>query len=136
MYNVSITRLRVRSIWYMPLFALHAIRSMTQAQQANGIIHTETRVERWDTHWTKTVWKDEGAMKDYRSSGAHQLAMRVLAQICSEASVSRWQQETPEVPGWETAHRHMLEHGKQSKVKHPSGFHLEGRVAPPLAREA
>ncbi len=133
MYNVSITRLRVRSIWFLPLFALHAMRSATQAMKSEGIVDFDTRVENPLTHWTKTVWKDEPAMKSFRNSGAHQLAMRLLSEVCSEASYTRWQQEPPDVPSWEEAHKAMLKQGNLSKLKKPSAFHLEGRTAPPLA---
>lgn len=132
MYTVSITRLRVRSIFYMPLFALHALRSGFQARSAEGIQDFATRVEAWDTHWTKTVWKEEGSMKRFRNTGAHQRAMRILAEICSEASYARWQQESPEPPTWEDAHKRMLAQGVLSKVKHPSAFHQAGRTAPAM----
>lgn len=130
MYTVSITRLRIRSIFYMPLFAIHALRSGAQAQRADGIQNIATRVETWNTHWTRTVWREEGAMKRFRNSGAHQLAMRVLAEICSEASYVRWQQETPDPPSWEEAQRHILAQGTLSKLRHPSAFHQSGRAAP------
>lgn len=133
MYNVSITRLRVRSIWFMPLFGLHAMRSGSQAAQADGIVDLSSRVEDPFTHWTRTVWKEESSMKNFRNSGAHQLAMRILAQICDEASYTRWQQETPDVPTWDDAHKAMLESGVLSKLKKPSAFHVAGNTAPPLA---
>lgn len=132
MYTISITRMRVRSIFYLPLFMLHALRSAAQAQQAQGIQDFATRVEAWDTHWTRTVWSEEGTMKRFRNSGAHQRAMRILSEICSEASYTRWEQETPEPPTWEEAQRRMLAQGVLSKVKHPSSFHLAGRTAPEI----
>jgi quinol monooxygenase YgiN len=95
MYNVSITRLCVRSIFYMPLFILHAMRTMTQAQKAPGVLGVETRFEMGNVVWTKTVWTDEAAMKKYRGSGAHQAAMRLLSEMCSEAAYARWMQDTP-----------------------------------------
>jgi hypothetical protein len=130
MFNVSITRLRVRSIFYMPLFMLHAMRTMMQAQKAEGVLGVDTRFEKNNVVWTKTVWTDESAMKKYRGSGAHQIAMRLLSTICSEASVARWQQETAEMPSWEEAHRRMLTEGKLSKVKYPSPLHAAGKTAP------
>ncbi|MBK9601415.1 MAG: hypothetical protein IPO36_06145 [Anaerolineales bacterium] len=132
MYNVSITRLRVRSIFYMPVFLLHALRTGTQAQKADGILGVETRFEKNNVVWTKTVWADEDAMKKYRGSGAHQIAMRVLSELCNEASVARWQQLETDLPTWEDAHHRMLTEGKLSKVKHPSPLHAAGRTAPEL----
>ena len=40
MYNVSITRLRVRSIFYLPVFMLHAMRTMLQALNRKYIMET------------------------------------------------------------------------------------------------
>ena len=132
MYTVSITRLRVRSIFYMPLFMLHAMRTMTQAQKADGVQGVETRFEKNNVVWTKTVWSDESQMKKYRGSGAHQIAMRILSDICNEAAVARWQQVNAELPTWEEAHQRMLSEGKLSKVKHPSTLHAAGRTAPEM----
>lgn len=132
MYTVSITRLRVRSIFYLPVFMLHAFRTMTQAQKAKGVLGVDTRFEKNNVVWTKTVWADEMMMKNYRNMGAHQIAMRLLSTICSEASVARWQQEEPELPTWEEAHRRMLAEGKLSKVKYPSTLHTAGRTAPEI----
>lgn len=132
MYTVSITRLRVRSIFYMPLFMLHAMRTGSQAQKAEGVRGVETRFERNNVVWTKSVWADESAMKSYRGSGAHQIAMRILSEICNEASVARWQQADAELPTWEEAHRRMLSWGKLSKVKYPSTLHAAGCTAPEM----
>ena len=130
MYNVSITRLRVRSIFYMPVFMLHAMRTMTQAQKAEGVLGVDTRFEKGNVVWTKTVWEDEAAMKKYRNTGAHQIAMRLLSEMCSEASVVRWQQEETKLPTWEEAHQRILTEGKLSKVKHPSPLHAAGYTVP------
>ena len=130
MYNVSITRLRVRSIWYLPLFLLHAMRTSAQAQKAEGVLGAQTRFEKNNVVWTKTVWQDEALMKKYRGSGAHQAAMRLLSEMCSEASVTRWTQDTADLPTWEEAHRRMLTEGRLSKVKHPSPLQAAGRTAP------
>lgn len=132
MYNVSITRLRVRSIFYLPLFMLHAMRTMMQAQKADGVLGVDTRFEKNNVVWTKTAWTDEKMMKSYRGSGAHQIAMRLLSEICSEASVARWLQETSKLPTWEEAHQRMLTEGKLSKVKHPSPLQASGRTAPDM----
>jgi hypothetical protein len=132
MYTVSITRLRIRSIWYMPLFALHAMRTMSQAQSAEGKLAVDTRFEKDRVVWTKTVWRNEDAMKQYRGSGAHQVAMRLLSRICDEAAYVRWQQETETPPTWQEAHRRLLAEGKLSRVKAPSPMHAAGQAAPPL----
>jgi len=116
----------------MPLFMLHAMRTMTQAQKADGVQGVETRFEKNNVVWTKTIWADEAKMKEYRSSGAHQIAMRLLSEICNEASVARWQQADTQLPTWEEAHQQMLINGKLSKVKHPSTLQTAGHTAPEM----
>jgi hypothetical protein len=132
MYSVSITRLRLRSYLYLPLFMLHAMRSSRQAAAADGILGFETRNEAGRVFWTKTIWSEETNMKRFRGSGAHQLAMRLLSSICDEAAYTRWTQDSPELPTWEEAHSRMLREGHLSKVKHPSLLHAAGQTAPPL----
>ncbi|MFV9507294.1 MAG: hypothetical protein AB4911_22310 [Oscillochloridaceae bacterium umkhey_bin13] len=130
MYTVSITRLRVRSIIYMPLFMLHAMRTVRQVQKAQGVLGVETRFEQNNVVWTKTIWNAEADMKQYRNSGAHQIAMRLLSSICSEAAYVRWTQDEASLPSWEAAHQRLLNEGKLSKVKHPSPLHAAGKTAP------
>ena len=79
-----------------------------------------------------TVWRDETAMKKYRGSGAHQVAMRLLSEMCSEAAYVRWGQETPTLPTWEEAHQRILHEGKLSKVKRPSALQAAGKTAPDM----
>jgi hypothetical protein len=134
MYTVSITRLRIRTLRYLPLFALHAFRSGWQAREADGMVDFSTRAEDAYTHWTKTVWRNDAAMKQFRNHGAHQRAMRLLAEICSEAAYVRWEQQFPTVPTWEEAHEALLAQGKLSKLKHPSAAHLAGQTAPALSK--
>lgn len=130
MHLVSITRLRVRSVFLLPLFVWHALRTMAQAQRADGIVHIATRFEWGNVVWTKTVWRDATTMKGYRNGGAHRLAMRLLAELCSEAAVARWEQASPEAPSWATAHERLLRDGRLSHVKRPSPLHAAGHTAP------
>lgn len=133
MYFVSITRLRLRSIWYLPAFMWHALQSQQQSQAASGNLGFDSRAESGWVFWTQTIWTEEAAMKYFRNSGAHQAAMRHLANWCDEASYTHWVQATPEAPGWDVAHQRLLREGRLSKVKHPSPNHLAQRTAPPLA---
>jgi hypothetical protein len=118
------------------LFLLHAFRSGSQVRKADGLIAFDTRAEGERVFWTRTVWTDEAAMKRYRGSGAHQLAMRLLSRICDEAASTRWTQDSPQPPAWGEVHRRLLADGQLSRVKYPSPMHLAGQTAPDLAQEA
>ena len=59
-------------------------------------------------------------MSAYRIIPPHRNAMPKLLEWCDEASVVHWNQESAELPDWETAERRMADSGRLSKVNHPS----------------
>ena len=58
---VAITRLRVRSWRYLPMFFLQALRSTRQAATAEGNLATRLLRDRQNTLWTGTIWTTEVA---------------------------------------------------------------------------
>ncbi len=120
---VSLTRLRIRSIRFLPLFGFHAMRSLRQVRGADGFLVGALLQDRSWAFWTMTVWDGEESMRAYMISGDHKRAMPHLLEWCDEASIAHWTQEGREVPSWEEADRRMREQGRISKVRHPSGAH-------------
>ena len=69
MVFVSATRLRVRSVFFLPQFFWHTFRSQKQAKSTSGMLGGRLMLEaRW-VFWTVTVWESEGAMRTFRGSG-------------------------------------------------------------------
>ncbi len=128
---VSITRLRIRSLAYLPQFIVHALGSSLQAERAPGFLGGALMREPGNIFWTITIWQDDAAMNSYRTQGAHGRAMPRLLDWCNEASVAHWTQETAGVPSWQEAHRRMVELGRPSKVKHPSPAHFAHQIPAP-----
>ena len=128
---VSVTRLRIRSPWYLPAFFFYTLRATRQAREASGNKAVQLLPDAHRTFWTCTLWTDLEAMRAYVSAGAHRKSMKRLAHWCDEASVVHWEQDALELPDRDEAHRRMQEQGRPSKVDHPSAAHLAFRVAPP-----
>ena len=128
---VSVTRLRVRSMFYLPQFLVHALRSSRQAQHAAGFLGGRLMREARNAFWTVTVWSDAKNMEAYRTAGAHRDAMPKLLHWCDEASVAHWTQDSSAVPQWAEAHERMAENGRASKVNHPSADQTERRIPRP-----
>ena len=120
---VSLTRLRIRSFRFLPLFALHTRRSLRQVKCAPGFQTGAVLTDRRWTFWTMTAWDSEESMRQFMLSGSHKTAMPHLIEWCDEASVAHWTQEEPLVPSWEEADRRMRESGRASKVRNPSPQH-------------
>ena len=120
---VSLTRLRLRSIRFLPIFAVHALRSNRQVKKAPGFQSGALLPDRGFTFWTMTAWDTPESMRRYITTGDHKRAMPHLMHWCDEASVAHWEQAEPTLPTWEEADRRMRQTGRPSKVNHPSPNH-------------
>ncbi len=100
MAYVSITGLRLNSIFDAPRFWWHAIRSMSQARSAPGLISVDARTIN-GVHHTLTVWKDREAMRKFMVSGAHLKAMQSFKSLAG-GKVLGFEAET--APGWAEVH--------------------------------
>jgi len=117
---VSIIRLRVRFWRYLPSIFIQTFRAVRQAKAAQDSILVAVLRDAARTFWTRTVWKDEAAMRSFMVSGVHKTVMPRLLEWCDEASVVHWNQDLREPPSWPEAHRRMQKDGRRSKVRNPS----------------
>ena len=120
---VSLTRLRIRSIRFLPGFALYTMQAQRQLKRANGHLAGKLLADRSFTFWTLTAWDSEASMRAYMTNGAHKRAMPHLLNWCDQASVAHWTQPEMELPPWEEADRRMRANGRISKVRHPDPDH-------------
>jgi hypothetical protein len=130
---ISVTRLRIRSIFFLPQFLWHSFKSTQQVVRAGGFLCGKTLVNPGKVFWTVTAWESEATMNAYRTHSAHRDAMPKLLHWCDEASVVHWTQETPDLPTWQNAHQRMMATGRASKVNHPSAAQLENKFSAPVA---
>lgn len=82
---ISITRLKLRSFFYLPLFFYNAARSVNQIRNAKGLISGKTLVANWGlVHLTVTLWQDPEHMQKFMTTGAHLEAMKKGTKWCDE----------------------------------------------------
>ena len=126
---VSVTRLRIRRLLYMPQFLWHTRSAEKQASKAAGFLGGRLLVDRHRVYWTLTGWESEKAMKAYRGSGAHGAVMKRLPGWCDEAAYTHWESFDTAIPMWPEAYERLKNTGKLSRVEHPSRAH-EAREFP------
>jgi hypothetical protein len=126
----SITRLRVRGWRFAPLLMWRAFWAQRQARSADGCFAADVRTQAGGVFWTRTVWRDEKAMRAYMVAGAHGPAMAKLQHWCDEASLVHWDQEPATLPEWGEAETRLRDSGRVSRVRHPSPAHARGETLP------
>ena len=130
---ISITRLRVRSWFYLPPFLLRSLRAGYQAKRAPGNLGAKVLNDRRMVFWTCTGWDSEAAMRAFMLAPPHGPTMRKLLEWCDEAALVHWTQESSELPSWTEGHRRMQRDGRTSKVNHPTEAHRKFEIAAPPA---
>ncbi|MFL4471412.1 hypothetical protein ACERZ8_16580 [Tateyamaria armeniaca] len=105
---VSITGLRVKRWWLMPVFWRHAVPTFKDAQNAKGNIHSAVRrIGR--VHHTLTVWDSRADMLAYLRSARHAYAMRRFSSFAT-GRVYGYEAEVP--PDWDAALAQYHAHGR------------------------
>jgi len=117
---VSITRLRVRVWRYLPGFVIQSLRAARQAKFADGSLAVSVLRDADRAFWTRTVWRDEAAMRSFMRSGVHRRIMARLPEWCDEAALAHWVQDDNEPASGAEAHRRLQKEGRRSRVDHPS----------------
>lgn len=131
MVFISVTRLRLRSPLYLPLFWWNVWLTTRQSINTPGFLGGQLLQDANRTFWTMTAWEEQAAMKIYRNSGAHRSVMPRLQDWCDEASVVHWQQTDSSLPNWAEAHRRLVADGFLTKLSHPSPAHLQRKIPQP-----
>jgi len=96
---VSITGLKPKSIWSYLLFWRHAVPSLSQAKQAEGLISVDVKKVNGYQH-TLSAWESRKYMLAYLKSGAHKKAMKNFGKIGTGATIGF---EAEVLPGWDEA---------------------------------
>ena len=130
---VSITRLRVRSWRFLPMFFVYALRSAREASRAEGNLRTRVLRDQKRAFWTATSWTSDAAMKKFMLAGAHRKSMMRLPHWCDEAAIVHWNQNGEELPAWTEGSERMRREGRQSRVNRPSAAHLANSFPDPAA---
>ncbi len=129
---VGVTRFRLRSVRSLPIFMLHANRTIAQIRRADGFLAGAVQRDADLAFWTLTLWRDEPAMRAYGASGAHRKAMPHLAEWADEAMVVRWlQPDGGDLPAWTEAVRRLRQEGRALPLRHPATGRARGSFAEP-----
>jgi hypothetical protein len=124
---VSVTRLRVKSIFFLIPFMRANEASVKELKKSKGLLKGMELIDKNFTFWTITLWEDEASMKEFRGSLPHRKAMKHLPNWCNEASYHHWVQEDSNFPTWNTISEKLYTEGKLSKVRNPTNAQITNK---------
>jgi hypothetical protein len=55
-----------------------------------------------------------------------------LDHYCDEATFVDWEQDSPDLPGWQTSWRHLTADGQVAQLTHPSAANQTRDFPPPV----
>jgi hypothetical protein len=122
---LSITRLRIRSIFYLPKFFWYAMKSYKQALKADGNLAAKIFTDKGFVFWTCSIWEDELHMLNYMKSDIHKKAMPYLQQWCNEARTGHMIVSGNDFPSPAQMAQMLRKFGKSSKLLKPDENHLQ-----------
>lgn len=128
---ISVTRLRLRSIRFLPSLYWKTRKLRQFLEKAPGFVKGKLLADRNRAFWTMTMWEDLDSMRAFRNSKAHAAVIPNGVRWCDEVSGVYWETQADELPDWDEAYRRMSESGKPSSLKFPSADSKASRYKRP-----
>lgn len=97
---ISITYIKVSSIWKVPMFMQHVGRINRQIARAKGVLAKRQKAG-ISRNYTITAWESKEAMMRFRNNGAHLEAMKATRHISNEYGSFHYTAD--HLPGWKEA---------------------------------
>ncbi len=129
---IVVTRLRLRDHGFLDDFFTAAVALLQQAQGSEGILGADALAEANDAWWSCTSWQNHDLMRAYVGTEPHLSTMARLGDWCDEATFVDWEQDSPELPDWQSGYRHLVADGRSAALAHPSDANESRSFPPPV----
>ena len=132
---IVVIRLRLRDPALLDEFFTDAVAAIEQARKSEGNLGTDALADANNAWWTVTSWRDRCLMLAFVGNQPHRSIMDRLDHYCDEAAFVDWEQDSPDLPDWQTSHRHLVADGTAAELTRPSAAN-QTRAFPPPAGPA
>jgi len=120
---IVITRLRLKDAALSDEFFANALAAIEQAQKADGNLGADALADAANAWWTVTSWGERRQMHSYVGGEPHRTIMSHLDRFCDEATFVDWEQDSPDLPDWQTGWRRLVDGGTVAQLSQPSAAH-------------
>ena len=120
---IVVTRLRLSDPALFDEFFASAVAATEQAQNSDGSLGADVLAEANNTYWTRTSWRERGAMHTFVGSEPHLSIMGRLGEWCDEATFVDWEQDSADLPDWQASYARLVADGQVARLTQPSAAH-------------
>jgi quinol monooxygenase YgiN len=117
---IVVTRLRLKDPVLLDEFFTDAVAAIEQAQKAEGNLGADALADADNAWWSVSSWRARDLMEAFVGTDPHQEISTRLDRYCDEATFADWEQDSPDLPDWQTSWRHLVADGQAAELSHPS----------------
>jgi len=129
---IVVTRLRLRDPALLDEFFAAAVAVLEQAKGAGGNLGADVLADANNAWWTCTAWQERASMHAFVRTEPHVSTMGRLDDWCDEAMFTDWEQDSGDLPDWQTCYRRLVTDGQAASLPHASDAHLTRAFPPPI----
>ena len=129
---IVVTRLRLKDPALLDEFFTDAVTAIEQAQRSEGNLGSDALADANNAWWSVSAWQDRRLMRAYVDSQPHLGIRTRLDHYCDEATFVDWEQESPDLPGWQVSWRRLTADGKTAELTRPSAANQTRDFPPPV----
>ncbi len=117
---IVVARLRLRDHSLLDEFFTHAVAVIELAQKFEGNLGVDALAEAYDVWWDVTAWQARPQIEAFMNAEPHKSTIGPVDHLCDEATFVDWEQDSSELPDWQTAWRHLVAEGRSAPLTNAS----------------
>jgi heme-degrading monooxygenase HmoA len=117
---IVVTRLRLKDAALLDEFFTDAVAALEQAQKSEGNLGVNALADANNAWWSVSSWRARDPMQAFVNSEPHLSITARLDHYCDEATFVDWEQDSPDLPDWQTSWRHLTADGQVAGLTQPS----------------
>ena len=129
---IVVTRLRLKDPALLDEFFTDAVAAIEQAQKSAGNLGADALADANNAWWSVSAWQGRGPMQAFVGGEPHRSILRRLDHYCDEATFVDWEQDSPDLPDWQTSWRHLTADGLAAELTAPSAANQTRAFPPPV----
>jgi quinol monooxygenase YgiN len=118
---IVVARLRLKDPSLLDEFFTHAAAVIELAQTFEGNLGVDALAEAHDVWWDVTAWEDRANIEKFMNTEPHLSTIKLVDHLCSEASFVDWEQDSADLPDWQTSWRRLVADGRSATLTNGSG---------------